>query len=175
MFLVLPGGPVVQNPPTSAGDARDMGSIPGLGRSPGVREWHPTPVLLPGKFHKQRSLAGCSPWGHKESDTTERLSTNSSAVSGRSSVWFPFLVLPVTTKCSFFLLDLCVVQSMPPRCHSLTCILHYDVPSWVSPQIPICSAHRMESCLRAMTSFVFSVLEVSDAQNVWLQLNKIVL
>ena len=37
------------------------------------RQWHPTPVLLPGKSHGQRSLVGCSPWGHWESDTTERL------------------------------------------------------------------------------------------------------
>ena len=36
-------------------------------------QWHPTPVLLPGKSHGQRSLVGCSPWGRKESDTTERL------------------------------------------------------------------------------------------------------
>ena len=34
----------------------------------------PTPVFLPGKSHEQRSLAGYSPWGHKESDTPERLS-----------------------------------------------------------------------------------------------------
>ena len=34
---------------------------------------HPTPVLLPGKSHGQRSLIGCSPWGRKESDMTERL------------------------------------------------------------------------------------------------------
>ena len=33
----------------------------------------PTPVLLPGKSHGWRSLVGCSPWGHEESDTTERL------------------------------------------------------------------------------------------------------
>ena len=33
----------------------------------------PTPVLLPGKSHGWRSLVGCSPWGRKESDTTERL------------------------------------------------------------------------------------------------------
>ena len=32
------------------------------------RQWHPTPVLLLGKSHGQRSLVGCSPWGHKESD-----------------------------------------------------------------------------------------------------------
>ena len=37
------------------------------------RQWHPTPVLLPGKSHGWRSLAGCSPWGRDESDTTERL------------------------------------------------------------------------------------------------------
>ena len=33
------------------------------------RQWQPTPVLLPGKSHGQRSLVGCSPWGHEESDT----------------------------------------------------------------------------------------------------------
>ena len=39
----------------------------------GRRQWHPTPVLLPGKSHGWRSLVGCSPWGRYESDTTERL------------------------------------------------------------------------------------------------------
>ena len=37
------------------------------------RQWHPTPVLLPGKSHERRSLVGCSLWGREESDTTERL------------------------------------------------------------------------------------------------------
>ena len=37
------------------------------------RQWHPTPVLLPGKSHGQRSLVGWSPWGRWESDTTEQL------------------------------------------------------------------------------------------------------
>ena len=37
------------------------------------RQWHPTPVLLPGKSHGWRSLVGCSPWGGWRSDTTERL------------------------------------------------------------------------------------------------------
>ena len=40
---------------------------------PWRRQWHPTPVLLPGKSHGWRNLVGCSPWGCKESDTTERL------------------------------------------------------------------------------------------------------
>ena len=37
------------------------------------RQWHPTPVLLPGKSHGWRSPVGCGPWGREESDTTERL------------------------------------------------------------------------------------------------------
>ena len=37
------------------------------------RKWQPTPVLLPGKSHGQRSMVGYSPWGRKESDMTERL------------------------------------------------------------------------------------------------------
>ena len=45
--------------------------IPELRRSPGGGQ--PTPIFSPGKFHGQRSLMGYSPWGHKESDTTNRL------------------------------------------------------------------------------------------------------
>ena len=37
------------------------------------RQWHPTPVLFPGKSHGRRSLVGCSQWGLEESDTTEQL------------------------------------------------------------------------------------------------------
>ena len=37
------------------------------------RQWHPTPVLLPGKSHGRRSLVGCSPWGREELDMNERL------------------------------------------------------------------------------------------------------
>ena len=44
----------------------------------GSRQWHPTPVLLPGKSHGWRSLVGCSPWGRYKSDTTERLHFHSS-------------------------------------------------------------------------------------------------
>ena len=40
---------------------------------PRRRQWQSTPVLLPGKSHGRRSLVGCSPWGHEESDMTERL------------------------------------------------------------------------------------------------------
>ena len=44
---------------------------PWVGNIPWRRSWQPTAVLLPGESHRQRSLAGYSPWGHKELDTTE--------------------------------------------------------------------------------------------------------
>ena len=48
---------------------------PWVGTIPWVRKWQPTPVFLPVEFHGQRSLVGYSPWGRKELDTTEQLST----------------------------------------------------------------------------------------------------
>ena len=59
---------MVKNPLASAGDTRDGGLIPGLGRFTGRRKWQPSPVFLPGEFQGQRSML-------KESDTTEHLST----------------------------------------------------------------------------------------------------
>ena len=58
---------VVKDLLTNAGDMRDAGSVPRLGR----RARQPTPVCLPGESHGQRSLAGYSPWGHTGSDLTE--------------------------------------------------------------------------------------------------------
>ena len=69
VFLGFPGGTVVKNP---TGDTRDMGSVLSQ-EDPLRRKWQPTPVFFPGEFHGQRSLVGYSPWGRKESDTTERL------------------------------------------------------------------------------------------------------
>ena len=47
---------------------------------PWRRKWNPTPLFLPGESHGGRSLVGYSPWGHKESDTTERLHFTFSSV-----------------------------------------------------------------------------------------------
>ena len=60
---------MVRSPPAHARDAGNLGSISWR------RKWQPTPVLLPGKFHGQRSLVGYNPWGRRESDTIERLNT----------------------------------------------------------------------------------------------------
>ena len=50
--------------------------IPGLERFPWEKEWLPISVFLSGESHRQRSLAGYSPWGHKESDMIEQLSAH---------------------------------------------------------------------------------------------------
>ena len=50
----------------------DPDFIPGSGASPGEGNGYPTPVFLLGEFRGQRSLAGYSPWGPKESDMTEQ-------------------------------------------------------------------------------------------------------
>ena len=65
------GFPAGSDGKESAWNAGDLGSIPGMGRSPGGRPWQPTLVFLPGEFHGQKSLAGYSSWGHKELDMTE--------------------------------------------------------------------------------------------------------
>ena len=49
---------------------------PGVGKIPWGWKWKPTPVFLPGKSHREKSLVGYSPWSHKELDTTEPLSTH---------------------------------------------------------------------------------------------------
>ena len=59
----------VKDLPTNARDVRDMSLIPGLGRSPEGQYGNPLQYSCPGKSHGQRSLAGYSPQGRKESDT----------------------------------------------------------------------------------------------------------
>ena len=49
------------------------GLDPWVGKSPWRWKWQPTPVLLPGKSHGQRTMVGYSPWGLKELDMTEQL------------------------------------------------------------------------------------------------------
>ena len=54
----------------------ETGFNPWVEKIPLRREWLPTPVFLPGEFHRHRNLAGySSPWGHKESDMTEQLTS----------------------------------------------------------------------------------------------------
>ena len=52
-------------------NARRPGFAPWVRKIPWEKKWQPTPPFLPGESHGQRSLADCSPWGDKESDTTD--------------------------------------------------------------------------------------------------------
>ena len=65
---------VAKSSPAKAADERHR-FHPWVRKIPWRRKWQPTPVFLPGKSHGQRSLAGHSPWGRREWDTTERVCT----------------------------------------------------------------------------------------------------
>ena len=73
----FPRGAVVKKPPANVGNKGDKGLIPGSERSPAgengnpLQYWVAWKPSLPGKFHRQGSLAGYSPWGHNELDMTE--------------------------------------------------------------------------------------------------------
>ena len=75
---------MVENLPANAGD---VGSIPGWGRSPGEGKGKPTPVFLPGESQGQRSLAGYSPWGHKESEL-QQLNTHTHSIQDSYKIVF---------------------------------------------------------------------------------------
>ena len=76
---VLSRGSSSKEPTCQCRRYRRLGFHPRVGRIPWRRAWQPTPVFLPGESHGQRSLAGCSPWGHEESDTTEATERTHSA------------------------------------------------------------------------------------------------
>ena len=66
---------MLKNLPTNAGDTKDMGLIPGLGRRPRIGSGNPLQYSCLENPDRQRSLAGYSPCGHKKSETAEQLST----------------------------------------------------------------------------------------------------
>ena len=79
-----------------------------VGKIPWRRAWQPTPVFLPGESHGQRSLVGCSSWGHTELDITEWLTHQ--ATSWKHTHFFSrkFLISSVFNKfeisCSWYFL-----------------------------------------------------------------------
>ena len=75
---------LVKNPPANAHKRPEFN--PWVKKIPWRRKWQLTPVFLPGKFHKQRSMEGYSPWGRKESDTTEYAHTHTHTHT-RVCVW----------------------------------------------------------------------------------------
>ena len=74
----------VKSPPANTGDVRDAGSIPCWGRSPGKEHGNP-------HLYGQRSPMGYSPWGHKESDTSDWACTHMSLLATELHVYWWFL------------------------------------------------------------------------------------
>ena len=83
---------------------------------PWRRKWQPTPVFLPEKFHGQRSLAGYSPWGHKDSDTTECAHTLKTMVSTSEVLEKELLILFIHWILNY-------------RCHELALRSHKTLPT----------------------------------------------
>ena len=94
---------------------------PWVGKMPWRRQ--PTPVFLPGESHGQRSLVGYCPCGRRESDTTERLSTNLDSLRSCCSLCVRF-----------------VAQARPTLCDPLDCEAHQAPPLFVGfPRQRCCS------------------------------------
>ena len=71
--LGFPSGTSGKEPTWQSRICKRLRFDPWVGKIPWGRTWQPTPVILPGESHGQRSLVGCSPWGCKESPVTEHL------------------------------------------------------------------------------------------------------
>ena len=80
-------GDTVKNTPADAGNIRDAGSVPGLGRSPGGGHGNPLQYSCLESPHGQRSLAGCSPWCREELGMTE----HSTVHTYISHLLYPFI------------------------------------------------------------------------------------
>ena len=83
----FPGGSVVKNLLA----LQDTWFDPWARKISWRREWQPTPGFWPGESHGQRSLAGYSPWGCKESDTTEQLTLSNVRLELTRVIYFPCL------------------------------------------------------------------------------------
>ena len=80
----IPGGTVIKNLPCQC---RRHRFDPWVGKIPWKRGWLPHCSILPGEFQGQRSLAGYNPWGHKELETTEQLSTHTTQPQQMIKKW----------------------------------------------------------------------------------------
>ena len=85
----FPGGSVVKNLPANARDARDVGSIPGLGRFPGEGHGNPLQSSCLRNSIDRGAWRGYSPWGQKELDTTEQLIRKSTTCLNHWTVLSP--------------------------------------------------------------------------------------
>ena len=100
----FPGGSVVKNPPAMQGP----GFHSWVRKIPWRKQWLPILTFLPGEFHGQMSLAGSSPWGHKQSDTTEWLSDHTFMIIS-SHASFAILI-ELKSKKTIFKYYFCIIK-----------------------------------------------------------------
>ena len=118
------------------------------------RHWRPTAVLLPGESHGWRSLVGCSPWGRKESDTTERLHFHFSLScigEGNGSPLQCSCLENPRDRGAWWASVYGVIQSRTwlKRLSSSSSIVSYGLPSWLSDRICLqCRSHRFNPWVR---------------------------
>ena len=109
---------------------------------PWRRKWQPTPVFLPGKFHGQRSLAGCTPWGCKASEMTEHTSTHMLSLGGGlwalhcSTQTFLAVRASLVVACGLSFPELCRVlvsqPGIPVSCTGRQILIH-----WTTRKVPL--------------------------------------
>ena len=87
-YMGFPGGTRAKEPTCQCKRHKRLRFDLWVRKIPWRRKWQPTPAFLPEKFHGQRSLAGYSPWGHKESGMTEQLSMRA----------YPYVVSPIASS-----------------------------------------------------------------------------
>ena len=117
---------------------------PWAGKIPWRRAWWPTPVFLSGESRGQRSLVDYSPWGHKELDTTERLSRSERV---RSVMWSVNHAYAMKSKFMF-------IESVLPSNHLILCCLLLFLPS-IFPSIRVFS-NELALCIKWPKYWSFS-------------------
>ena len=94
----MPGLPWWLSGKESVCQCRSCGFDHWVARFPWRRKWEPTPVLLPGESHGRRSLVGCSLWGHKGLDSTERLNINNNCDARGGELRALVLLWPLSVR-----------------------------------------------------------------------------
>ena len=118
------------------------GFNPWVRKIPWRREWLPTPVFLPGEFHRQRSLAGYSPWSHKELNRTDRLTPNTTWVRGCQPRRYNNFIQTQIMSCYLAFYQDFYISNHPPSPQLV-------FPSFVSHYflLSLCSPHCLFSCV----------------------------
>ena len=120
-----------------------------VGKIPWRRKWQSTPALLPGKSHGWRSLTGYSPWGRKESDTTERLHFHCHTPCN------VIINIDYIACAVYYILINCLVdtQQFLPQSPSSFCLSHHHLPSGKPLILCLCGSVSISLCFCSF--FVF--------------------